>query len=215
MADAYLVLLMYLAEKTRMYFSLESSTTRIAADLRVSQQTISRKLREMESLGLIERQVKYNGHVIRLTEKSAGILKRHHSKLSSILNDRLVKIRGRVVDGLGEGRYYLSLPKYREALRKRLGFSVYPGTLNLKVCKDDILPFVSSLSPIAVNGFMTKDRTFGDITCYKIKFLSTTAAIIIPERTRYDDVLEIIAPFNLRKQFGLKTGSSAAVSLPG
>ncbi len=53
----HLELLMYLADKSKLFIPLETSTNRIASDLKTSQQTISRKLREMEKQALIIRNV--------------------------------------------------------------------------------------------------------------------------------------------------------------
>lgn len=45
-------------------------------------------------------------------------------------------IEGEVVSGLGEGRYFLSLPPYKEIFKKILGFEPYEGTLNLKLDRE-------------------------------------------------------------------------------
>lgn len=208
----YIELLLYLADKTKLFFPVETSTNKISSDLNISQQTISRKLREMENLGLITRNVNYKGHLITLTQKSINILKEHSKKIQDLLKNKKISILGTLVDGSGEGSYYISLKQYKEKIRKKLGFTIYPGTLNIKVDKEKINPFLNSLIPIKISGFKTKQRTFGEITCYKIKFKNTDAAIVVPERTRYEDILEIIAPFNLRNKFNLKTGGKITIN---
>lgn len=208
----YLGLLMYLADKTNLFSVLETSTTKISSDLKISQQTISRKLREMEALGLITRSVNYKGHIIILTQKSINILKEHSKKIQNLLKNKKVPITGTLINGSGEGSYYISLRQYKEKIRKKLGFRVYPGTLNVKIRKEEINPFLNSLVPIKINGFKTKERTFGEIICYKIKFRNIQIAIVVPERTRYEDILEIIAPFNLRNKLNLKTGDKITIN---
>jgi len=208
----YLDLLLYLADKTKLFSPLETSTTKISSDLKTSQQTISRKLREMENLNLITRTVNYKGHVITLTQKAINTLKEHLKQLQNILKSKKASISGTIEEGLGEGSYYISLKQYKEEIKKKLGFKVYPGTLNLKANKEDINPFLNSLEPIKITGFKTKERAFGNITCYKVKLKNILAAIVVPERTRYENVLEIIAPFNLRNKFSLKTGDKITIN---
>ena len=208
----YLDLLLYLADKTKLFSPLETSTTKISSDLKTSQQTISRKLREMEALGLITRAVNYKGHVITLTQKSISALRNHLKQVQNILKSKKTSISGTIEEGSGEGSYYISLKQYKEEIRKKLGFKVYPGTLNLKVSKENVAPFLNSLTPLQINGFKTKERAFGNITCYKVKFKNVQVAIVVPERTRYENVLEIIAPFNLRNKFSLKNKDKATLN---
>jgi len=211
MHHKYLELLIYLADKTKLFAPLETSTNEISSDLKISQQTISRKLREMEKLNLITRSVNYRGHIITLTQNSIGLLKDHSKKLQNLLKNKKTSITGTIKDGSGEGSYYTSLKKYKEKIKQKFGFKVYPGTLNVKISKEEIKPFLNSLTPIKIHGFKTKERAFGEITCYKIKFKNLNAAIVVPERTRYENVLEIIAPFNLRNKFNLKTGDKITI----
>ena len=65
----HLELLLYLAKKTKLFSPLETSTNKISLDLKISQQTISRKLREMENMGLITRNVNNKGNLITITKK--------------------------------------------------------------------------------------------------------------------------------------------------
>ncbi len=136
----------------------------------------------------------------------------HSKKLNALLKDKKTSITGTVQDGSGEGTYYTSLKQYKEKIKQKLGFKVYPGTLNIKIKKEETAPFLNCLTPIKIAGFKTKERTFGSITCYKIKLKNTKAAIVAPEKTRYKDILEIIASFNLRNKFNLKTGTKITIN---
>ena len=72
--------------------------------------------------------------------------------------------------------------------------------------------FINSLNPVAINGFETKDRTFGKLTVYKIKIKNINGAIIIPERSRHEEeIMEIIAPYELKKKLGLKDNSKLKI----
>ena len=120
-------------------------------------------------------------------------------------------IRGRVVTGLGEGRYYLSREGYRKQFKQKLGFDPYPGTLNLKLSE----PFCqSSEGSIEIEGFNDEGRAFGGCRCYLLMIRDVRCAAVRPERSRYPpDLVEIIAPVNLRKALGLYDGDTVDMVL--
>ena len=207
MAYDYLEMLMYIAKKAGVFKALETSTIQIAKELKTSQQTVSRKLRDMEKLGLIKRTATQKGLLIQLDEKGRTFLKEHYAELGSIFAEKQ-ELTGIITKGIGEGRYYVSLDGYQKQFKEKLGFKAYPGTLNLRVKRPEALEFISSLKPVAINGFETKDRTFGKLSAYKIKINSTTGAIIVPERSRHEeDIIEAIAPVNLKQKLKLKDNS--------
>lgn len=207
MAYDYLEMLMYIAKKAGVFKALETSTIQIAKELKTSQQTVSRKLRDMEKLGLIKRTATQKGLLIQLDEKGRTFLKEHYAELGSIFAEKQ-ELTVIITKGIGEGRYYVSLDGYQKQFKEKLGFKAYPGTLNLRVKRAEALEFISSLNPISIKGFETKDRTFGKLTAYKIKINSTTGAIIIPERARHEeDIIEAIAPVNLKQKLKLKDDS--------
>ncbi len=207
MGEEYFDLLVYIAKEKGLFNTLKSSTSKIADELNVSQQTISRKLREMESLQLIKREVSPNGLSIAIADKGRAFLKQNYLELESIFKEKKQELKGTVEKGIGEGKYYMSMKQYQQQFSSKLGFDAYPGTLNLKVSKVDAMTFLSNLEPVIINGFTTKSRTYGSLTCYKIKINSIEGAIVIPERTRHEEeIFEIIAPVYLRGKLNLKDG---------
>ena len=84
-----------------------------------SQQTISRKLKQMEKNGLIRRTVSPKGQKIEMTQKGIEILREQYTCLKEIFEGRKkTEIKGTVETGLKEGRYYMSLPQYREQIKR-------------------------------------------------------------------------------------------------
>lgn len=206
MEHDYLKLLMHIAKKRGLFDNLKSSTSEIASDLKVSQQTISRKLREMEAKGLIKRQVLADGLIVSIDDKGRDFLKNIFFDLKNIFTKKN-ELSGYVSSGIGEGRYYVSLANYQKQFENKLNFRAYAGTLNLKVKKSDAMNFLHNLKPITINGFKTKTRTFGSLTCYKIRIDSIEGSIIVPERARHsEDIIEVIAPIYLRGKLKLKDG---------
>lgn len=209
----YLELLLYTAKKEGLFGSLKISTLKMSKELNIPQQTISRKLREMENESLIKRSASPNGLTISLDNKGREMLQKNYQQLNSIFKAKKTSIIGILKKGFGEGAYYVSQKQYQQRFKEKMGFEAYPGTLNLQINKEELLLFVSNSEPVKIEGFQTKERTFGSLTCYKVKIKNTDAAIVVPERTRHsEDMIELIAPVNLRDSLNLKENDKVKLS---
>ncbi|VVB66303.1 Riboflavin kinase [Candidatus Gugararchaeum adminiculabundum] len=197
---------------------VEVSTTALAEELEVSQQTCSRWLIEAEESGLVERKI----GKVKLTKKALQGLDDLRQTLKAKLGEEGARgaraggeVMGKVVSGMREGGYYLSQPGYVKQIEKKLGFEPYPGTLNLQLSD---LEFKRGLEgsgkAIWINGFEIEGRTFGEMVCFRCKVAGISGAIVIPKRSHYgNDVLEIIAPLCLRDKIGLKDGDEVKVKV--
>ena len=47
--------------------------------------------------------------------------------------NKIRKIEGNIASGLGEGALFLSMPHYRNGIKKKLGFRPFEGTLNIRI----------------------------------------------------------------------------------
>lgn len=215
----FIELLLILAELGAIDRWVETSTTRLAKLINASQQTVSRKLHELAKEGFIERNIVPSGEEIKITSKGINLLLEYHERLGSVLKKvehGKILMRGLVVKGVGEGRYYMSLKGYIAQIKKKLGFKPYPGTLNLKLkTTDDILKKfeLQKLPGILIKGFTNGIRTYGDVKVFKAEINGLKPlAIVLPERTSHNiEIIEIIAPFNLRDKLHLKDGDEVAV----
>ena len=189
----------------------------LAERINQSVQTAARKLKELEEKGLIERVMRKDGQYVIITERGRELLYREYLDYKKIFEDmgKLV-VKGRVISGLGEGKYYVSLEGYRKQFIEKLGFDPFPGTLNLKLSRDQVIlrARMDEEEGILIKGFRTEDRTFGNVKAFKCSVNGVRGAVIIPERTHYSkDVLEIIAPVNLRERLNLKDGDEVEVEV--
>lgn len=206
-------LLIYLADKGALYKEIELSTIKIAKERASTQQTISRKLVDMEKNGLIGRIASTRGIKIRLRDKGVEEVKRLYITLKNIFGEKIQSFKGRVESGVGEGAYYVSLKPYLEQFRKKLGFVPYKGTLNVRVDYANFLQFITTQQKIKIDGFKASNRTFGPIVAYKTKLNRVEAAIVIPKRTSHErDVIEIISAEYLRGKFHLKDGDELEIN---
>ena len=209
----YLELLTYIAKKEGLFGSLKTSTLGISKELAISQQTISRKLREMENKGLIKRIASPNGMVISLDNKGREFLQKNYQQLSNVFKAKKTSITGTIKRGIGEGAYYVSQAQYQKQFKAKLGFNPYQGTLNIRINREELAQFLANKEKNEIDGFSTKTRTFGSITAYRIKINNIEASIVIPERTRHaEDIIEVIAPVNLRDSLKLDGKSKVKLS---
>ena len=120
-------------------------------------------------------------------------------------------IIGKVEPGLGKGQYYISREGYQNQFLQNLGFVPFPGTLNIKL-EEPFIP--QAQKTIYIEGFWDNGRTFGKCKCYKIKVYGIEAAIIRPEYSSYPaDLVEVIAPVNLRKALGLADSDTIEMAI--
>ncbi len=195
-------------------------TGTFARGLGLSQQTASRRLIDLERQGLIERSADGRVQKVKMTKQGINSLMELHRVLKPVFEAprQELHIEAVVFSGLSEGSYYMSMEGYRKQFKSKLGFDPFPGTLNLRVAKDsaaqrrelDGYPFVG------IEGFADKERTYGGARCYPaIVGDKVKGAIVVPIRAHYgEDVIEIIAPENLRRRLRLKDGDTVDVRVP-
>jgi len=124
-----------------------------------------------------------------------------------------VVLEGTVASGLGEGAYFMSMQHYKDEIKKKLGFDAFEGTLNIKTDKENIDP-LKKINPIIIAGFEKDGKKFGGASCYTAKLNGTDGAIIIPDINKHkDDIIEFIAPVNLKSELNIKDGDKIKIEL--
>jgi riboflavin kinase, archaea type len=206
-------LILYLANKSGLFGNLNTSTSVIANDLEVSQQTVSRLLREIEEDNLIKRDARSTGITISLTDKARTLLKNQHLLLNNLFTSKVMTIKAKVTSGLKEGKYYMSLSGYRKQFKQKLGFEPFEGTLNLNIDAQKLNAFLLNTNETYINGFTTKERSFGGLKSFNIKIKnknkSLNAELIMPDRTHHNNnTIEIIHKENLRNKLKLNDGDT-------
>ena len=217
MKPDHILVLYKLAESGAYDKEVSSNTTDLAREIGASQQTASRRLIEMEKLGLIKRVREGRNQRVRITKEGLSNLTGMYQVLRRVFEapKKELLMNATVFSGLGEGSYYMSLDGYTRQFRSKLGFDPFPGTLNLRVRKEDLgeRRLLESYPFIPIDGFANEKRTYGGAKCYKaIVNEKTRGAIVIPIRAHYgEDVVEIISPESLRKRLRLKDGDVVRV----
>lgn len=193
------------------------SSPEFAQHLSSSPQTASRRLQALEQAGYITRKIEPSGQKVLITKRGRQVLEAEYLEYRRIFTrpSTHIELTGKVITGLGEGQYYTTLKGYHDQFVRLLEFEPYPGTLNIKLEGESIgcRTMLNVKNGIIIQGFSSKNRTFGGGRCYPVKLGNgIKGAIMIPDRTHYpEDIIEIISPDNLRKQLNLKDGSKITV----
>ena len=185
------------------------SSRELGDALEMSQQSASKRILELLDEKLIIRDLGARKQRIKLTQKGVDELKQEYGEYRRVfeINDQLT-LHGVVSDGMGEGRYYICQLEYMSQFEGKLGFKPYEGTLNIIVDREDAtkLDIIRSSPGEVINGFTQEGRTFGRVLAHKAKIRSIDCAIIMPERSHYDNVIEVVCQYHLRRTLNINNG---------
>ncbi len=192
------------------------SSRELGETLEMSQQSASKRILELLDQGLIVRDLGARKQRIKITPAGADALRQEYNEYRRIfeLTDH-INIHGTVKDGLGEGGYYICQKGYVDQFVEKLGYKPYAGTFNVAVDKEDVgkLDVIRATAGIFIKGFTNEGRTFGNVIAYKANIKNLECAVVVPERTIYADVIEIICQYHIRRTLGLNTGDKVEVKV--
>jgi riboflavin kinase len=167
----------------------------------------------------VSREINPRGQAIRITSRGKDLLGGIYHDLSTVFgkDPEAITICGTITTGMGEGEYYMKMEEYTKQFSEKLGFTPFPGTLNLKLRGDEDIRTrhrLSDMPGILINGFKKESRTFGSVKCFRADFEGIHGAIIIPARTHHSsDTVEVIAKDKIRNKLGLDEGDKVCVRL--
>ena len=212
-----LKVLLVLAEMGCLEKDIAIKTSDLGKKLKMPQQTVSRILLNLIKNGLVKKIKGIRGYVVRITPKGKKLLENLKSDLDNVFKRTgEIGITGKLVDGLRDGKYYMSLIEYRKQFEKKLGFKPYPGTLNIRLNAEDetVKDQIKRIDGIPIQGFVKKDRVYGSLKCVRCRINQIEGSIIIPERSHYgSEIIELISPFELRKKLKLINGDEVFVEV--
>jgi riboflavin kinase len=193
---------------------IELSSHELAHQLQTSQQTASRYLLELDTEEMITRELGVKKQLIQITSIGADVLENEFLSYKQIFDlTNKVAFKGKLISGMGEGKYYTEQKGYADQFERQLGFIAYPGTFNveIKYIERNKIRLLRSYGGIEIHEFPGENRTFGSVICFKATINGKKGAIVIPKRSHYATVLECISPYNLRKTLGLHDGDIVEV----
>ena len=142
-----------------------------------------------------------------------------------------MRLSGKVSSGLGRAHVFMAQRHYQDQFRPIISVTAWPGTLNVEV-KGDMLKYyrklrvsagveegeASRFTAIRIHGFERDGVSFGGATAFNATIISgdeeEDCAILIPDLTRHEDVVEIISGKFLRESMHLVDGDIVEIQLP-
>ena len=142
-----------------------------------------------------------------------------------------MRLKGIVSSGLGRAHIFMAQHHYQEQFKTVIGRTAWPGTLNIAVEGDSLTEYrklrvSSGLEEVGessdkisyrIKGFDRDGVSFGGATAFlatiESNFSSQPCAILIPDLTRHEDVVEIIAGKFLRESCQVVDGDTVSIHL--
>ena len=140
-------------------------------------------------------------------------------------------LKGIVSSGLGRAHIFMAQHHYQEQFKTIIGRTAWPGTLNIAVEGDYLTEYrklrvsagldevgeSSDKKSYRIKGFDRDGVSFGGATAFLATIESSTSsypcAILIPDLTRHEDVVEIIAGNFLREACQVIDGDTVSILL--
>ena len=193
---------------------IEISSLELANQFNSSQQTASRYLLELDKKEIITRELGIKKQLIQITEYGKKLLREEYLQYQQIFElTNKIHLKGKIVSGMGEGRYYTEQDGYINQFKEKLKFIPYPGTLNVEIknIERNKIRILKKFNAILINEFETNNRTFGSVRCFSATINNINGAIVLPLRSHYSNILEFISPHFLRNKLDLKDGDEVKI----
>ena len=124
-------------------------------------------------------------------------------------------LTGKIISGAGQGAYFTQIDWVLQQCDEKLGFKPYPGTLNLEIAADD-LPIIESLDKEKGIELVSPDPKFCNAKTFRVSLGKISGAIVMPEekvRVHPKNIIEIIAPANIKTSLNVKDGDFIKIAI--
>jgi CTP-dependent riboflavin kinase len=124
-------------------------------------------------------------------------------------------LKGRVVSGAKKAAFFTQLDWVLEQCSKKLGFSPFPGTLNVEILPESLFD-AESIQEVKGIELVPTDLTFCTAQVLPVSIQGIDAAIIIPEekvRMHGNNIIEVIAPMSLKDALKVDDGDTVTLTI--
>ena len=123
-----------------------------------------------------------------------------------------ITFKGTVFSSNGQGGKFISLPWVKRQIQEKLGFTPYSGTLNMRLTKESVRQ--KRLLKKAEKFEISPEKGYCTGILIEAHLEGLKCGIVLPQIPDYpQDVLEVIAAWNLRKRFRIQDGSEVCVTV--
>lgn len=119
-----------------------------------------------------------------------------------------IKLTGRVISGARRAAGFTQLDWVQDQCLEKLSFKPYPGTLNVEVTAESF-PALEALEKRASAALIPPDPAFCAAKVFPVSAGAISGALVLPAenvRIHEKQVIEVMAPVNLRDALHLKDG---------
>jgi riboflavin kinase len=124
-----------------------------------------------------------------------------------------MEIKGIVVSGQGKGAYFMSRSFYKDQFEKKLNFTPFPGTLNIKISESEIQKIhqIKKDKMEKIKG----EGNFGDVLLIKAVLNNDICgAVVFPKKTTHgENILEFITSIKVKESLEIKNGHKVKLNL--
>jgi CTP-dependent riboflavin kinase len=126
-----------------------------------------------------------------------------------------IKIKGKIVEGLGEGGKFTRIPWVRNQLISKLSIDPFPGTLNLETSTTDDLENLETLRRRDGIEILPEDPSFCRGKCYPALVGGRLrGAVVVPDVPDYPrNKIELISDQNMKESLSVTTGDVLEVEI--
>ena len=124
-------------------------------------------------------------------------------------------LTGKIVSGVKQGEFFTQLAWVQEQCLEKLGFTPWPGTLNLEIPKDS-LSIIEKLEPEDGIELVPPDSNYCSGRVFPVSIAGIPAAIVFPAqdvRVHEKNIIEIISPKWLKEALGVKDGDWVTLTI--
>ncbi len=121
-------------------------------------------------------------------------------------------MKGQVFSGKGEGTTFVNLPWAKRQMEEKLGFTLFPGTLNIELTPEDTrmretLKGEGGFAILPASGYCPA-------RLFRAKLSGVECGVVFPQINGYPvDVVELVSSVNLREKLCLFDGSQVEVEV--
>jgi riboflavin kinase len=125
---------------------------------------------------------------------------------------KTITLSGKVISGRGSGKRYLELPWVKSQIEEKLRFTPSSGTLNIQLSEESALQRQMLEKAKSIKICPAEGYCVGAV--FKARIGQIECAVVLPQVEGYPrNLLEIIAPVNLREALQLENGNEVAVTV--
>jgi CTP-dependent riboflavin kinase len=124
------------------------------------------------------------------------------------------EITGKIVSGIKQGAFFTQLAWVQEQSLLKLGFKLFPGTLNLEI-PDESVTMIEKLTLQAGIELVPPDSNFCSGYVFPVSVAGISGAIVAPAedvRVHRKNIIEIISHLRLKDALGVDDGDGVTLT---